>query len=81
MSPHDAFRDPSKWPVRVFRRGSEPSDDLSASTTAAERLEMVDILSQRAWELTGKPFPNLPRSQWPVRIVRLRDLKDPENGD
>jgi len=29
------------WPVRKFRLGSEPSDDLSDSTTAEERLEMI----------------------------------------
>jgi hypothetical protein len=72
MAPPNVFRDPSKWPVRVFRRGSEPGDDLSGSTTAAERLDMVATLSQRAWELTGKPFPTLPRSEWPVRIIRQK---------
>lgn len=72
MTSRVTFRDPSKWPVRVFHRGAEPGDDLSGTTTPAERLEMVALLSQRAWELTGKPFPNLPRTEWPVRVVRLR---------
>jgi hypothetical protein len=30
----------SNWPVRRYRLGEEPSDDLSASTTAEERLAM-----------------------------------------
>jgi len=56
--------------LRRYPLGAEPGDDLSAQTTAAERLQMVDVLSRRMWELTGKPWPQIPRSEWPVRIVR-----------
>ncbi len=58
--------------ARVYRLGEEPPDDLSATTTAAQRIEMVSELSRRAWELTGKPWPQLPRAAWPVTIVRAR---------
>jgi len=42
-------------PARIFRLGEEPADDdLSALTTAEQRLEMVAELSRRMWELTGR---------------------------
>ena len=58
--------------VRIFRLGEEPRDDLSDSTTAEERLAMLEELSTRVWDLTGKPFPSYSRSEIPVRIVRKR---------
>ena len=62
--------DRSHWPVRVFRLGEEPGDDLSASTTVTERLEMVWTLRDRMWALTGLPLPAYRRSEIPVRILR-----------
>ncbi len=61
--------DRSKWPVRIFRRGEEPCEDLSASTSAEERLEMVWLLRDRIWELTGKPLPRYARSEMPIRVI------------
>jgi hypothetical protein len=58
------------WPVRVYRLGEEPGDDLSGITTPSERVEMVWDLSARAWELTGQPIPVYTRGQIPVRIIR-----------
>jgi len=34
-------------PIRIFPLGGEPSDDLSATTTAEERLGMVTVLSEQ----------------------------------
>ena len=71
--PHDHSalpRDPALWPVRVFRLGEEPGDDLSASTTLSQRLEMVWTLRDRMWELTGRPVPTYSRSDMPIRIIR-----------
>ena len=59
----------SRWPVRIFRLGEEPGDDLSASTTAAERIEMVWLLSARCWELTSRPLPDYTRATIPVRLT------------
>lgn len=56
--------------VRIFRLGEEPTEDLSATTTAEERLEMVFELSRRMWELTGRPLPNYERGNMPVRVRR-----------
>jgi hypothetical protein len=58
------------WPVRKYRLGSEPSDDLSDSTTAEERLEMMWPLALEAWSLSGEPLPDYTRSAAPVRRFR-----------
>ena len=55
------------WPVRKYRLGEEPSDDLRDSTTAEERLQMMWQLAVDAWNLTGKPIPDYDRSEAPVR--------------
>ncbi len=57
-------------PVRVYRLGEEPSDDLSAITTADQRLAMVWELSARMWALTGKPLASYTRAEMPVRVIR-----------
>ena len=58
-------------PARVFRLGEEPADDvLSAVTTAEQLLEMVDELSRRMWELTGRETPRYARAEMPVRVLR-----------
>ena len=58
------------WPVRIFPLGKEPGDDLSATTTVAERLAMVAVLSERLWRLTGRPVPEYTRSTMPGRVLR-----------
>jgi hypothetical protein len=59
-------------PARLYELGHEPADNLAATTTAEERIEMVGILTRRAWELSGRPWPVIPRDQWPVIITRPR---------
>lgn len=61
------------WPVRSFRLGDEPPDDLRATTTARERLAMVWTLTQEAWGLGGLPIPDYPRTKIPVAVRCLRD--------
>ena len=58
------------WPVKTFRLGEEPADDLSGTTTAAERIAMVWRLSLDAWALTGRPLPDYNRAQAPGRVIR-----------
>ncbi len=73
MTSHPGGSTPSpraNWPVRIFSQGQEPGDDLSASTTAEERIEMVWELSRRMWGLTGRTSPLLPRKDLPVRVIR-----------
>ena len=58
------------WPIRVYRLGEEPDDDLSGTTTAAERLEMMWPLAVDAWASSGQPIPDYPRKEAPVRVIR-----------
>ena len=61
------------WPVRKYRLGEEPSEDLSASTTAAERIGMMWRLAQDAWAMAGRPIPDYPREKTPISVRRLHD--------
>ena len=58
------------WPVRKFRLGEEPDDDLSGTTTAKERLEMMWPMTVDAWTLAGRTIPDYPRDKAPVRVIR-----------
>jgi hypothetical protein len=58
------------WPIRVVRLGEQPPDDLVATTSAAERLAMLWPLALDAWASMGRPLPDYPRHQAPVRILR-----------
>jgi len=58
------------WPIRKFRLGEEPDDDLSEATTATERLEMMWPMTVDAWTLAGKKIPDYPRDKTPVRVIR-----------
>jgi len=67
------------WPIRAFRLGQEPGEDLSATTTAAERLAMMWPLALDAWASSGRPVPDYPRSRAPIRVLR-RANRDPQSG-
>jgi hypothetical protein len=60
------------WPVKKYRLGSEPSDDLSDSTTPEQRLEMMWPLALEAWSLTGNPLPDYARRHAPVHRFRRK---------
>jgi hypothetical protein len=62
----------SKWPVRKYRLGNEPSDDLRDATTAEERLQMMWPLTVDAWAMSGKQLPEYDRSAAPVRKFMRR---------
>jgi len=57
-------------PVRIYRLGQEPPETWLACTTAAERLEMVADLSERMFEISGRPAPSYARALMPIQIVR-----------
>ena len=63
-------RDRSHWPVRVYRLGDEPSDDLSSSTSPDERLAMMWELAERGWLLAGREIPVYSRSEAPGKVLR-----------
>src|SRR5262245_45485741 len=56
------------WPVRRFRLGEE-SEDLSAQTSATERIAMMWPLALEAWRLAGLPIPDYERKDAPSRLV------------
>lgn len=62
------------WHVSRHLLGQEPGPNLSASTTAEERLEMMWPLALEAWTLTGRPLPDNRRSTMPVERRRLVDV-------
>ncbi len=63
----------SSWPIRKYRLGEEPSEDLSATTTVEERLGMMWRLARDAWAVTGRPIPDYPREKTPISKRRLHD--------
>ena len=70
MESDRSMREGDPSPVRVFRLGAEPRDDLSATTTVSERLEILRELTARAWRLTGRALPTYQRHEIPVRVIR-----------
>ena len=60
----------AQWLVRKFRLEDAPGPDLSASTTAEERLAMMWPLAREAWTLAGRPIPDYPRDRMPIRVIR-----------
>ncbi len=59
--------------ARVLETGEE--ELATPEGTPASRIELLVELTRAAWAFTGEPWPNLPRSLWPVRI---RNLGEPE---
>ncbi|PYQ49549.1 MAG: hypothetical protein DMF78_17930 [Acidobacteria bacterium] len=56
----------ASWPVLVYRLRDAPGDDLSATTTVAQRLAMMWPLALEAWSLSGWPLPAYARGESPV---------------
>ena len=65
------------WPVRLYRLGEEPGDDQSELSTPEERLAVMWDLAREAWSLTGKPFPDYPRHETPVRCQPVPVARGP----
>ena len=58
------------WPIARFRLGDESTDDISAVTTAAERIAMMWPLAEAAWKLAGRALPTYDRQHMPARLFR-----------
>lgn len=70
MSASPNERRQPRIPVRIFRLGEEPTDDLSSVTTPAERYEMVALLTARMLEFSGTSVPKYSRQDMPIRVIR-----------
>lgn len=66
------------WPIRRYRLGQEPPDDLSDSTTPAERLAMMWPLAREGWLLAGRSLPMYSRENVPSRIFRCGERPEDE---
>ena len=58
------------WPIARFALGDECADDISAVTTAAERIAMMWPLAEAAWKLAGRALPTYDRQHMPARLFR-----------
>ena len=70
----------ANWPIKRFRLGEEPSDDLSDVTTPAERIAMMWALAVSAWKVAGRPLPVYERRDIPARLFRPGD-RPPDDDD
>lgn len=57
------------WPVKAFRLGKEPGDDLSERTTPEERIAMMWRLASDAWTSAGRRLPAYTRDRMPGRVI------------
>ena len=62
----------ASWVGRVCTLEEEGEVDLSHSTTASERLDMMWRLALDAWASAGKPIPDYTRTETPGRVIRRR---------
>ena|SRR5437773_10390561 len=58
----------ASWPIKRFRLGEEPLEDMSAVTTPVERIAMMWPLAQSAWRLSGRRLPPYRRDVVPLRF-------------
>jgi hypothetical protein len=58
------------WPIRRFRLGEEPSDDISDVSTPRERFAMMWPLAKAAWLLAGRDLRDYTRGESPGCVLR-----------
>ncbi len=58
--------------ARLFPLAGRAEDDLSACTTAAERVALVAVLTREAWALSKRVIPDYQRSELPITVIRRR---------
>lgn len=66
------------WPIRRYRLGEEPSDDLSDVTTPAQRLAVMWQLAREGWLLSGRTLPTYDRASITARLYRPPERPDDE---
>jgi len=48
----------------------DAGQDVPLPSTGLARIELVFLLSKAAWAMTGRPWPEIPRAELPIRRVR-----------
>jgi len=57
----------------TLRRVPRDDGSIPAAATAEERINQVFELSERAWKLSGRPWPDYERSDMPIVVIRAKD--------
>jgi hypothetical protein len=78
-SPEQRRAERATWPITRHRLGQEPSEDLSAVTTPAERVAMMWTLAVSAWRIAGRPLPTYDRRALPARLFRAGAPRPPDD--
>ena len=61
----------ASWPgLKTTLLDAPGAEDLSATTTAEQRLGMMWELALGAWSLTGNPLPDYSRTNMPGLLLR-----------
>ena len=68
------------WPIARFALDDDAADDISAVTTAAERIAMMWSLAETAWKLAGRPLPTYDRRNMPARVFRPGEPPPPDDA-
>ena len=69
------------WPIVRFALDDESADDISAVTTATERVAMMWQLAESAWKLAGQPLPTYDRQHIPARLFRPGTPRPADHDD
>jgi len=69
-SPEERRAARAHWPIVRRALSDDPSDDLSAGTTPAERIATMWTLAESAWKVAGRPRPTYDRRSIPARLFR-----------
>jgi len=69
-SPEERRAARAHWPIVRRALSDDPSDDLSAETTPAERIAMMWMLAESAWKVAARPLPTYDRRSIPARLFR-----------
>jgi len=70
----------SSWPITRHELKADQTDDLSDSTTPAERIAMMKELAETAWRLAGRTLPTYARRDTPGRLFQAGEPR-PDDDD
>ena len=70
----------AQWPIARNALGQEPAEDLRATTSPSQRLEMMWQLAIDAWAMSGRALPNYARHEMPGRVYRSFDERNAESA-
>ena len=61
----------ANWPIRRFAMGTEPLIDELDSSTAADRVRQVWVLTRQIWKMSGKSVERpYSRENMPGQLIR-----------